>query len=546
MRRGTNLPAVGTFNHTVVLDVIRRNTEPMSRKEISATTGLALQTVRNSVERLLADGLIAGAGKRINGPGKPEMLFELVADGRFALGVHLDPTIITYVILDLRGRVVAESTMHMPSVGSPEDVIRSIGAALDRLIDESGVDRARILGIGIATPGPLDPVNGVILDPPLLLSWRNVPVRDSLSAVTGFPVILESGPTAAAIAEAWLGNDVVHDDFAFFYLGSGIGFGLVLDGQVRRGWSGNAGSGGTLFVPVDGLADGRRVDMLGHLATPQFMVAQAVADGVVDAPSPLNDTSQIERQFDRLLALADGGDEAALRILNRAAGLMAAALISVVNFLDVEEFIFGGPFWARVADRFIGQISDIVDHSPDRETVDFATANKDFLDGKAGMYIMGSWFTGTGYMTVAQSDAFGAFPLPTDNGDLVVPVNVGGTTSVSSKSPHAAQAMAFAQAWSLSPSSMKALIESDGAMPMMKKTPLKDYHATVSTLFTDTYKLITDKNKKVSAFGWVNNDDTLAPGMNDEFYALSQALFSNTDLHSQLAKLDADWDKATK
>ncbi|WP_426517526.1 ABC transporter substrate-binding protein [Diaminobutyricibacter sp. McL0618] len=185
-------------------------------------------------------------------------------------------------------------------------------------------------------------------------------------------------------------------------------------------------------------------------------------------------------------------------------------------------------------------------YSPTALSVDFATANKDFLAGKAGMYIMGSWFTGTGYMTVAQSDAFGAFPLPTDSGELVVPVNVGGTTSVAAKSPHAAQALAFAEAWSLSPSSMKALIESDGAMPMMKKTPLKDYHATVSTLFTDTYKLITDKNKKVSAFGWVNNDDTLAPGMNDEFYALSQALFSNKDLHSQLAKLDADWDKATK
>ncbi len=368
MRRGANLPAIGTFNHTVVLDVIRRTPEPVSRKEISATTGLALQTVRNAVEKLLADGLIERAGKRINGPGKPEMLFELAPDGRFALGVHLDPTIVTFVVLDLRGKVVAESMMHMPSTGTPEEVIVAIGDALDRLVDESGVDRSRILGIGIATPGPLDPANGTILDPPLLAGWRNVPVRDLLGAATGFAVILENGPNAAAIAELWLGNDGVHDDFAFFYLGSGIGFGLVLDGELRRGWSGNAGSGGTLFVPVDGLSDGRRVDMLGHLATPQFMVEQAVADGLIEAPSPRNDTGAIERQFDALLALADEGDEGALRILNRAAALIATALISVVNFLDVEEIIFGGPFWGRVERRFLARISDMVDRSPDRET----------------------------------------------------------------------------------------------------------------------------------------------------------------------------------
>lgn len=368
MRRGTNLPAVGTFNQTVVLDVIRRSSTALSRKEIAGSTGLALQTVRNAMQKLVADGLINDAGKRIIGPGKPEALFELASGGRYALGIHLDPTIITYVVIDLRGHVIAESSMHMPPKGLPEEIVLNMAAALDRLVDGSGVDRERILGVGIGAPGPLDPARGMILDPPLLQRWRNVPLRDLLGAATGLPVLLEGGPTAAAIAELWLGSEVFHDDFAFFYLGSGIGFGLVLDGVVRRGWSGNAGSGGTLFVPVDGLADGRRVDMLGRLATPQYMVEQAVADGIIEAPSPRTSTTAIEHQFDRLLALAAAGDPAALRILDRAAGLIASALVSVANFLDVEEFIFGGPFWGRVEKRFIGRITELVNNSADRET----------------------------------------------------------------------------------------------------------------------------------------------------------------------------------
>ncbi len=179
-------------------------------------------------------------------------------------------------------------------------------------------------------------------------------------------------------------------------------------------------------------------------------------------------------------------------------------------------------------------------------SVDFATANKNFLDGKSGMYPMGSWFTGSGYMTAAQAAHFGAFPFPTDDGSLVVPFNVGGTTAVSTKSADVAAGMKFAQAWSLAPENLKVLIETDGAYPMMKNISLDQFGATTSALYKDTYSLVTSSNTKVSSFGWVNNDDSLAPGINDAFYALSQGLFSNKDLAAQLAQLDADWDTAAK
>ena len=179
-------------------------------------------------------------------------------------------------------------------------------------------------------------------------------------------------------------------------------------------------------------------------------------------------------------------------------------------------------------------------------SVDFATANKNFLDGKSGMYPMGSWFTGSGYMKPDQAAHFGAFPFPTDDGSLVVPFNVGGTTAVSSKSADVAAALKFGQAWSLAPENLKVLIETDGAYPMMKNLTLDQFGATTSDLYKDTYKLATSTNTKVSSFGWVNNDDSLAPGINDAFYALAQGLFSNKDVAAQLAQLDTDWEAAAK
>ena len=179
-------------------------------------------------------------------------------------------------------------------------------------------------------------------------------------------------------------------------------------------------------------------------------------------------------------------------------------------------------------------------------SVDFPTANKNFLEGKSGMYPMGSWFTGSGYMTAEQAVHFGAFPFPTDDGSLVVPFNVGGTTAVSTKSADVADAVKFAQAWSLAPENLKVLIETDGAYPMMKTLTLDQFGAKTSDLYKSTYELVTGTNTKVSSFGWVNNDDSLAPGINDAFYALAQGLFSNKDLAAQLAQLDADWDTAAK
>ncbi|UNK70460.1 extracellular solute-binding protein [Microbacterium sp. H1-D42] len=179
-------------------------------------------------------------------------------------------------------------------------------------------------------------------------------------------------------------------------------------------------------------------------------------------------------------------------------------------------------------------------------SVDFATANSNFLDGKSGMYIMGSWFTGSGYITPEQADNLGAFPLPTEDGKVVVPFNVGGTTAVSATSKNVDKAMEFAKAWSLAPSSLEPLVEGDGSFPLMKNLTMDDFDVKVNSVFEATYPLVTDDNLKVAAFGWVNDDNSLAPGMNDKFYALSQSFFSNKDVKAQLATLDTEWDKVAK
>jgi multiple sugar transport system substrate-binding protein/raffinose/stachyose/melibiose transport system substrate-binding protein len=176
--------------------------------------------------------------------------------------------------------------------------------------------------------------------------------------------------------------------------------------------------------------------------------------------------------------------------------------------------------------------------------VKYADSITNFTSGKTAMYMMGSWFLGS--VPKDHADDFGAFLTPTEDGSLVVPFSVGGSMAISAKTKDPAKATAFAEAWSLDPANYKALIEGDGAFPMLKGKTLDDYGVNVTKVFKDSYSYVTQKNTKVSAFGWATNDDSMPSGLNNAFYAASQALFSSNDVDGQLAKLDAAWDSATK
>jgi len=176
--------------------------------------------------------------------------------------------------------------------------------------------------------------------------------------------------------------------------------------------------------------------------------------------------------------------------------------------------------------------------------VKYADSIANFTSGKAAMYMMGSWFLGS--VPKDHADDFGAFLTPTEDGSLVVPFSVGGSMAISAKTKDPAKATAFAQAWSLDPANYKALIEGDGAFPMLKGKTLDDYGVNVTKVFEDSYSYVTRQNTKVSSFGWATNDDSMPSGLNNAFYSASQALFSSDDVDGQLAKLDSAWDSATK
>ena len=338
-RTGTNLPAVGEYNQTVVLDAIRRRPEGITRSELAALTGLSGMTVTKVCRRLLDAGLVDEHGTRTSGPGKPAAVVKLNPSGGFAIGVHIDPAAVTYVLVDLSGAVRDHSRTGTPAAGDPSAVIDEMANAIEALIAGSAVDRSRILGIGIASPGPVNVDDGVLLNPPMMPNWYRVALRRSLAEATGLPVLLEKDATAAVVAELWFAGPGSSRDFAFMYYGTGLGTGLSMSGEVVRGVSSNAGDAGHITVDPDGpvCTCGRR-GCVGYVTVPRALVERAVLDGVLSAAEAgsLEDTVDVDAAFSRLAALAAAGKPQARAILTDAARSLARAIVVIVNLLDID------------------------------------------------------------------------------------------------------------------------------------------------------------------------------------------------------------------
>lgn len=360
-RRGTNLPKMGDFNQSVILEAIRRSGDGLSRTELVSATGLSAQTVTNITRRLLDEQLISEAGRTISGPGKPRTTLRLNASKRLSIGVHLDPAVMTFVLLDLSGAVVAHRIEHTPANG-PRGIIKEMAAAVDALITDSGVERARIAGIGVATPGPLDAARGTVIDPPKLHSWHRVPLRQEIAEATGFSVTLEKDTTAAAVAELWTGDDPPSASFLFVYLGSGIGTALVLDGDVVRGASHNFGEVGHIIVDPDGpqCGCGKR-GCVEVMCTPQAIVEYAERTGVLTDDRLDSDAESVDGRFTQLCTRAAGGDALATDVLDRAAEHISVLISNLTNMLDVDRVVLGGPFWSRLAEVYLRRLPDLLE-----------------------------------------------------------------------------------------------------------------------------------------------------------------------------------------
>ena len=350
MRTGTNLLWLGDLNQSRVLDAVRRS-DRVSRVELAERTGLTAQTVSNIVRRLLESGLVLEDGRATSRGGKPATMLRLNAGAYYAVGMHIDPASTTLVVTDLAGRVVARSRRRTPSAQGPRRVIDALSRSVGAIVEKAGIPD-RVLGLGVATPGPIDTSGGAVT-PPNLPGWRSVPLREALEEGTGLEVVIDNDATAATIGERWSGGERRSSDMAFVYVGTGVGGGLVLDGRVYRGSTWNAAEIGHLTVDPRGphCPCGNRGCLETYIA-PHAVAADAARRRGEDGADFERGQARTVAAYRRVCREARAGDPVALEVVGDAARRLGEAGTALLNVVDVPLVVLGGWGMSHIGDRY--------------------------------------------------------------------------------------------------------------------------------------------------------------------------------------------------
>jgi predicted NBD/HSP70 family sugar kinase len=330
-----------SHNAALVLDLLRTAGEcGIGRLELAARTGLTPQAVSKITARLREEGLVAEAGRRASTGGRPGTVLRLVPSAGHAVGLHLDRDELTVTLLDLAGTTVALRTAPLDLGAGAQTVVEAAVGEVRALLAAPGGRAGEgpraalpLLGVGVAMPGPLDYVTGVPYRVTGFPQWEGYPLRDTLAARLGVPVVLDKDTNAAALGLALRGPG---DSFAYLHLGTGLGAGLVLGGALYRGARTGAGEFGHQVIQLDGAGSGGSGG-----GSPQRREAVP--------PCGCGKHGCIEALC--LAAVARGDYDRAARVLGTGAA-------NLVDLLDIDRVLLGGRVVVAVADPFVRGVAE--------------------------------------------------------------------------------------------------------------------------------------------------------------------------------------------
>ncbi|UOE43050.1 ROK family transcriptional regulator [Agromyces larvae] len=340
----------------LILDLIR-SAGPISRVELADRTGLTQATMSHVVRQLIDEGLVVESGRGESTGGKPRVLIELDPRARFALGIQLGAVATTYVVVDASGAIVGRLTAA-GAAPSAEAAIADLAATIDHLLDALAIDRARVLGVGVAAPGPIDLDRGAIVAPPTLGGWRQVALRDALERASGLPVVVDNDATAAALGDFWVGTIEGSAAHCTLFMSAGIGAGILLDGAVYRGASSNAGEIGSVRG-ADGVR--RPIEAIASPAAVAAAARSALASGRSGA-FELDDGA--DDPFDDFTAVSTAavlGDPLALELLEPSVDAIADQAVALANVLDLDSLVLAGPAFAVAGSLYLARVRERID-----------------------------------------------------------------------------------------------------------------------------------------------------------------------------------------
>src|SRR5438045_4978511 len=307
-------PLLRDLNERTVLDTIRSGA-PISRAEIARRSGISKPTVSLALQSLLHADLVRETAERPDGPGYGAVYFEPVAEAAVVLGLDLGARFVRGALCDLAGEVRARQDVELQAAEAAE-AVEAIERLRSSLTEASGLDPNRIDTVVVGVPGVVERRTGVVRVVENVAGLEGRALEGELESALGLPVRLENDINLAALGEQWQGVARGVDDFVFLSIGTGMGAGVVLRGELHRGRHGAAGEIDFALAGVEETLDP---------AAPQV---SELASGFTDARA--------------VFGAAREGDDRARGVVAEIARRIALHVATIASVADVELAVLGG------------------------------------------------------------------------------------------------------------------------------------------------------------------------------------------------------------
>jgi glucokinase len=284
----------------------------------------------------------------------------------FAIGVDVGGTKVAGGLVNKRGELTKVLRVPMNPRGTPTEGFAAVTAVLDEVVD-AHAETDELIPIGVCAPGPLDPLTGVVLNPPNVPCWRDFPLVAEIQRRYGVTAKLDNDANAAALAESLWGAGRGHSNVFYACIGTGIGTGIVVDGKIFHGRTGSAAEGG--HVSIDYRGPACNCGKKGCI--------ESLASGTAIARRAREAVTENEKAGASLLALAEGdaaairsemigaaaekGDALAQQILLDTQEFLAIWLGNIVDLLEPDVMVLGGgvsemlrPYFKQIQARLTG------------------------------------------------------------------------------------------------------------------------------------------------------------------------------------------------
>ncbi|MEX0779818.1 MAG: ROK family transcriptional regulator [Balneolales bacterium] len=351
MLTGTNLKYANSYNIRIVLENIRLH-GPLSRIDISRSTHLTAQTVTNITKKLLEAGLIFEADRHKEGRGAPSIMLKLNPTAAYSIGLDFDKDHLTCILVDLNGEMCQRLNIDL-DFPTPEEAMNLMSEKAEELIQMEGIDKSKIWGVGVGFPGPLVVSEGSVrtnaVNPQFLPGWENVPVVRILEDRLKVPVYLENNASAAAIGERWYGEGKHISNFFYVFFGAGLGGGLIMNGQLFPGHTGNAGELG--YYPTPDGSDAESMFDRPHLGVyfNLSMLYKKLNSAGYEVKTP-SDLDQLYQKNNDIL----------IDWLKTGTKQLAVPMLAIEYLIDPEVIYFGGRLPNTIIEKILNMLQEIL------------------------------------------------------------------------------------------------------------------------------------------------------------------------------------------